>query len=134
CTSALQDFEDSSAHRNEPPSFWSLAVWHEDHSVLPIQVLDAHPEELSFVPHSRIAHQDDDIAEKLTGSLSPLAGQSSRYEFLLCFVVESKMSSMLLHHFDFRSVTDHLPLLCFVQHSSQCSQCTVGVRGGARKS
>ena len=42
--SRMQNFEDSPAHRNEPPSFWCLAVWHKDHAVLPVQVLDAHDE------------------------------------------------------------------------------------------
>jgi len=40
---------------------------------------------------------------------------------------------MLLHHFDFWSVADHLPLLRFVEHSSQCPQSTVGICSRARK-
>ena len=57
--SALQNFEDSRAHRNEPSSFWSLAVWHEDHAILPVQVVDTHPEEfqradvLEFTPEGK---------------------------------------------------------------------------------
>jgi hypothetical protein len=85
---------------------------------LPIQVLDTHPEELSFVPHSRVPHQDDDVPEKLTSSWAPVASQSSRYQFPFRFIIKTKMSPMLFHHFDFRSVADHLPLLRFVQHAS----------------
>jgi hypothetical protein len=41
---------------------------------------------------------------------------------------------MLLHHPDFRSLTDHLRLLRFVEHSSQRLQSAVGIRGRAGKS
>jgi hypothetical protein len=43
------------------------------------------------------------------------------------------MSSMLFHPFDFRSVTNHLPLLSFVQYSSQRPQGAIGIRGRAGK-
>jgi hypothetical protein len=33
-----------------------LAVWHKDHTVWPIEVLDTHPEEFSFVSHSLYGH------------------------------------------------------------------------------
>jgi len=62
---APKDFEGSPTHRNKTSSFWSLAVRHEDQPVLPIQVLDAHPEEFSLVPHPSVAHQDDNIAKKV---------------------------------------------------------------------
>ena len=50
-----------------------------------------------------------------------------------CRTVKTKMSTVLFHHFDFRSVADHLPLLCFVQHSSQRPQSAIGIRGRAWK-
>ena len=125
-----QNFEDSPAHRNESSPFWCLAVWHKDHTVLPIQV---DPKEFSFVPHSCVAHQDDDVPEKFTSSWAPAGSQSPRYQFPFRFIVKTKVSSMLFHHFDFGSVADHLPLLRFVQHSSQCSQSAVGVCSRARK-
>src|ERR1700751_4844328 len=76
-TTHTQNIDNSMAHRNEPPSFRSLAVWHKDHPVLPIKVLDPYPEEFSFVPHSSIAHQDDDVAEQLKGSRAPFALRST---------------------------------------------------------
>jgi hypothetical protein len=54
-------------------------------------------------------------------------------ESLFRFIVKPKMPPMLLHHLDLRSVTDHLPLLCFVEHSSQRPQGAVGIRGRAGK-
>jgi hypothetical protein len=51
--------------------------------------------------------------------LSPAASQSPGHQSSFRFIVKTKVSSMLFHHFDFRSVAYHLPLLCFVQHSSQ---------------
>jgi hypothetical protein len=44
---------------------------------LPIETLNAHPVEFTLVSHSRIVHQDDDVAEKLKGSPSPGVGLSS---------------------------------------------------------
>ena len=41
-----------------------------------------HPEQFSFVPHSCVAHQDDNIPEKFTSSRAPAAGQSSVISFL----------------------------------------------------
>jgi hypothetical protein len=67
---------------------------------LPIQVLDTHPEEFSFVPHSGVAHQDDDGAEKVTSTLAPAASQSSRHQFPFRFIVKTKKSPMLFDHFD----------------------------------
>ena len=49
------------------------------------------------------AHQDDDVPEKFTSSRVPPASQCSRYQFLFRFIVKPKVSSMLFHHFDFRS-------------------------------
>src|SRR5579864_4825444 len=131
--SVPQNLEDSPAHRNKSSPFWGLAVWHKDHPVLPIQILDTHPEEFSFISHSCVAHQDHDVLEKETSSWAPVASQSSRYQFPFRVIVKTKVSSMLFHHFDFRSVGEHLPLLRFVQHSSQCSQSAVGICRRARK-
>ena len=64
---------------------------------------------------------------------APVASQGSHCQFPFRFIVKTKVSSMLVHHFNFRSVADHLPLLCFVQHSSQCSQSAVGTCRRARK-
>jgi hypothetical protein len=112
-----QNFEDSRAHWNKSPPFCRLAVGHKDHAVLPIQVLDTHPEEFSFVPHSCVAHQDDDVPEKFASSWAPAASQSPSDQFPFRFMVKTKVSFMLFHHFNFRRVADHLPLLRFVQHS-----------------
>src|SRR5215469_1211077 len=120
-TSCTQKLDDTTAHGHKSPSFGSLTIGHKDHTVFPIEILDAHAIELPLVSHSRIAHQDDDVTKKLTRSLAPVAGQSSREKFVFRFIVEPKVSSMLFHHLDFRSMADHLPLLSFVKHSSQRS-------------
>ena len=120
-------------------TFWALCwrlgltVGHENHAILPIEILDAHALELTLVSHSRIAHQDDDVTQKLKGSTSPGVGLTSFEQLLFCFIVQPKMPPMLLHHFDFWSVADHLPLLRFVENSSPCLQSAIRVRGRARK-
>jgi len=68
----LADASSFSNTVGESPPFCGLAVRHKDHAVLPIQVLDTHPEEFSFVPHSCVAHQDDDVAKKFTSSRAPV--------------------------------------------------------------
>src|SRR5215471_14158272 len=117
-TACTQKLDDTTAHGHKSSSFGGLTVGHKNHTIFPIEILNAHAVELPLVSHSRITHQDDDVTKKLTRSLAPVAGPSPREKFLFCFIVKPKMSSILLHHFDFRSVTDHLPLLCFVKHSS----------------
>jgi hypothetical protein len=39
----FKNVKDAIAHRYASPSFFGLAVRHEDHAGFPIQVLDAHP-------------------------------------------------------------------------------------------
>jgi len=46
-----------------PPEF---AVGYKNHAVLPVEILDPHPKELSFVPHSGVAHQDNDVSEEFS--------------------------------------------------------------------
>ena len=65
--------------------------------------------EFTLVSHSRIAHQDDNVAEKLKGSPPPSAGLSSFEQLPFRFIIKPKMPTMLLHHSDFWSVADHLP-------------------------
>jgi hypothetical protein len=133
-------------HRTWPAEFRRLARSSEpavallrscclakDYTVLPVQILDSHPEEFSFVPHSPVAHQDDDVTKKVTSSWASVASQASHRQFPFRFIVKTKMSTVLFHHFDFRSVADHVPLLCFVQHSSQRPQSAIGIRGRAWK-
>jgi hypothetical protein len=62
--SISQNFDDSPAHRNESSPFCGLDVRHKDHSGLPIEILDTHPQEFSFIPHSCVAHQDNDVPEE----------------------------------------------------------------------
>ena len=45
-----QNFEDSPARRNQSSHFSGLAIWHKDYAVLPVQILDTHPEEFLFFP------------------------------------------------------------------------------------
>ena len=81
---------------------------------------------LSFlIPVSRIKMTISRQSSRVRGA--PVASQSSRYQFPFRFIVKTKVSSMLFHHFYFRSMADHHPLLRFVQHSSQCSQSAVGI-------
>ena len=82
--------KDAIAHRHASPSFFGLAVRHEDHASFPIQVLDAHPVKLSFVLHAGIAHQDDDVPEELKAAFPPIAGSGARQEFLFRFIVKSE--------------------------------------------
>src|ERR1700692_2834018 len=84
----FKNVKDAIAHRYASPSFFSLAVRHEDHAGFPIQLLDAHPVKLSFVPHAGIAHQDDDVSEKLKAAFPPIAGSSARQQFLFRFIVK----------------------------------------------
>src|SRR5215831_19509151 len=123
----MQNLDDATTHRNKSSPLGGLAVGDENHAVLPIEIFDAHAVEFPLVSHSRVAHQDDDVAEKLKGSPSPGAGLSSFEQLSFCFIVKPKMRPMSLHHFDFWSMADHLPLLRFVKHSSQCPQSAVGV-------
>src|SRR5207302_4856927 len=55
-TSFPQDGEGAITHWYTPPSFIGLTVWHKDHTIVPIQVLDAHTVKLPFVSHSCIPH------------------------------------------------------------------------------
>jgi len=121
------------AHWNKSPPLGGLTVGHENYAILPIEILDAHPIEFPLVSHARIAHQDDDVAEKLKGSPSPGADLSCLEQLPFCFIIKPKMQTMHLHHFDFGSMADCLPLLRFVEHSTQCPQGTVGICSGARK-
>jgi hypothetical protein len=82
--------KDAIAHRHASLPFFGLAVRHEDHAGFPIQVLDAHPVKLSFVPHAGIAHQDDDFPEELKAAFPPIAGSGARQEFLFRFIVKSE--------------------------------------------
>jgi len=68
---------------------------------LPIEILNAHPVEFTLISHSGIAHQDDDIAEKVEGSPPPGTRLSCFDLPPFRFTVKAKMPPMLLHHFDF---------------------------------
>src|SRR5271166_2956462 len=87
-TSCFQNVESAIAHWHAPTSLFGFAVGEEDHSAFPIQVLNAHPVKLSFVPHAGIAHQDDDVSEKLKAAFPPIAGSSARQQFLFRFIVK----------------------------------------------
>ncbi len=113
-----RNFEDSVTHWNEPSSFCSFSVSHKDHAVLPIQVLDAHPEEFSCRLSPHVAHQDDNIAEKFARFAVAACKRKLCYEFPFRFVVKSKMPSMLLQHCHSLQRRSHLPLFPYIQHSS----------------
>ena len=121
--SGPQNFEDSPAHRDKSSPFRGLAVWHKDYPVWPIQILDTHPEEFSFIPHSCIAHQDNDVPEKVTSTRAPVASSGSHYQFPFRFIVKTKVSPMLFHHFDFRSVAIfHSSALCSIRRNVRSAQ------------
>ena len=69
-----------------------LTVGHKNHAILPIEILDTHAVEFTLVSHSRIAHQDDDVAEKFKGLPSPGAGLSSFEQLLFCFIIKPQRS------------------------------------------
>jgi hypothetical protein len=84
----LKNVKDAITHRHVSPSFFGFAIRYEDHAGFPIQVLDAHPVKLSFVPHAGIAHQDDDVWEKLKAAFPPIASSSAGQQFLFGFIVK----------------------------------------------
>jgi hypothetical protein len=84
----FKNVEDAIAHWHASPSFFGLAIRYKDHAAFPIQILDAHPVKLSFVPHARITHQDDDVSEKLKAAFPPIAGSSAGQQFLFRFIVK----------------------------------------------
>src|SRR5208337_4865361 len=63
--SLCEHLEGPIAHRDASSAFFGLAIRYKDDSVRPIQVLNAHPVKLSFIPHSRISHHNDDVPKKL---------------------------------------------------------------------
>src|SRR6266571_1877754 len=123
-----QELEDATAHGKQSSPFRSLAVRHKDHPIFPIEIFDAHAVEFPLLSHPGISHQGHDVSEEFKGSPPPAAGLGSFKQSVFRSIIKPKMPPMLLHQFDFRSVADHLPLLCFVKHSSQCSQSTAGIR------
>src|SRR5215469_9188425 len=79
CAAApTQNFENTTAHWDKSSAFGSLAVRYKNHAILPIEILDTRAVELSLVSHARVAHQNDNVAEKVTSSFQTLAGGSSR--------------------------------------------------------
>jgi hypothetical protein len=84
---------------------------------------DSRRHEYPLGPHEpRLCRGDVELVHKVWLEITP----DPRY-------AGSKMSRVFLHHFDFRSLADHLPLLSFLQHSSQRSQSAIGIRGRTGK-
>src|SRR5215471_8420726 len=90
---------------------------------------------LSFlIPVSRIKMTMSRKSSRVLGrQLQAKAPIISFLSFLSASSSSRRFRPVFFHHFDFRSVADHLPLLRFVQHSSQCSQSAVCVCSPARK-
>ena len=114
-----QNFEDSPAHRNQSSPFCGLAVWDKDYAVLPVQILDTHPEEFSFVPHSRVAHQDDDVTEKVTSSWAPVASQASHRQFFSASSSRRRCRpcSLIILIFGAWPITFHSSALCSIRRN-----------------
>jgi hypothetical protein len=55
--------QDATAHGNRPSPFRSLAIRHEDHAIVPIEIFNAHTVEFSLVSHPGIPQQDHDVTE-----------------------------------------------------------------------
>jgi len=111
-----------------------LTVGHENHAILPIEILDAHAVEFTLVSHSCIAHQDDDVAEKLKRPPSPSAVLAPSSNFLSASSSSRRCRprSFLIVILGAWPIMFHC--LRFVKHSSQCPQSAVGICGRARKS
>jgi hypothetical protein len=112
-----QNLEDAPAHWHKPSALWRLAIGYEDHAVLPVEILDAHPKQFSFISHSGIAHQNNDVAKELSCTRAPCAASTCREQFVLRDIIKSQRSPVFLHQFDFRSAGYELPFLGFVKHS-----------------
>ena len=53
--------------------FFVLLFGLKDHAIVPVNVLHAHPVELTIVPHSGVAHEHDDVPQRLLGKRQQLA-------------------------------------------------------------
>jgi hypothetical protein len=85
-----------------------------------------------LVPHPGIAHQDDNVAEKLKGSPSPGAGLSSFEQLAFCCIIKPKIPPMLLHHFDFGAwpIIFHSSALWSIRRSVRKPQLAFAVEPG----
>lgn len=63
-------------HRDYSSPVQGLAVWHEDDSVVPVQVFRTDSIKLSPVPHPGVPGKDDDIPKQLEHRRFPIAGFS----------------------------------------------------------
>lgn len=76
-----QDFEDPTAHRNEPSFFRRFTVGHEDQTVFPVEVRNAHSIEVASVSPPSITHQDDDVVEEVGRSPPPSQSAAAASSF-----------------------------------------------------
>src|SRR5437016_4757008 len=117
---AAQDFKDSVAHRYRSPSLQGLAVGNENIPIPPVDVLNSHPVKFSSIAHSGIAHQLDDVLEKLQALSSPSTLGSRRQQLFFRFVIQSLLSFIFFCALQFGSLANQLPFLSFVEHAAQC--------------
>ena len=61
-----------------------------------------------------------------------LQSEGPTISFFFCFIVKPRVSAMLFHHFDFRSGTDHLPLLrlCSIRRNVRKAQWAFAAEAG----
>src|SRR5215469_16795259 len=111
-----QELEDAAAHRYKSPVLPESCCPAQRSRDFPNRDLRCACGRVPF-GSSSLSHQDHDIAEEFKGSPPPRAGLSSFEQSLFRVIVKPKVPPMLLHHFDFWSMTDHLPLLRFVEYS-----------------
>src|SRR5258708_1594892 len=105
-------------HGNAPPRFRSLALRVENRTVVPINVLNAHSAYLGDVPHTRIAHNHDDVLERLTQEGHQLSFGS---------VVEQSLSPRFLLEFSFWNSRNITPAHALAKYAAQGSESIVGV-------
>src|SRR5437870_10086394 len=100
-TANQQDVEHAVTHRNEAATFLRFAARVEDHAIVPVDVLNAHPVEFASISHSGIAHHYDDVLERLLGY---------RQELAFGFIIEPEKPALFFEEPESRNVTNDLPL------------------------
>ena len=60
-----EQIQNAITHGDVTPPGRGLAIWNEDRTGVPVQVLYAHPKQLFPVTHASIPHQNDHVAQRL---------------------------------------------------------------------
>jgi hypothetical protein len=113
-----EQIENTVTHGNAPPRFGSFALRIEKHTVVPINVLDAHATYFGDVPHTPIAHDPDDVLERL---------MQERHQFGFGSIVEQFLSPRFLLELRFWNSRNKTPADTLAQDTAQGPESIVGV-------